>query len=470
MVYEKKKGGYGYLIKWFIGLGDLCVINLSFFLLYRFTLWGNDSIHLLNGDNIGIVFLLINLVYFITASIMPIVLASNIIFFDKVIQRSLSFISLYIIIFTVGCSLFQLTSLNLTLWITFYIGLCISYSLWHIVIRIILKTYRNRGYNYKRIVIVGDGNSVLNVYHEMKSGDYGYKILGFFSETPELSSDHLCYLGKLSEVDQYCIEEKVDEIYCTLPSDREAEIVKLLNFAERNMIGFFLIPEFYDYIPRKLALNFLQSIPVVAIRREPLQLLHNRIIKRFFDILFSILVLVTVFPIVFLIFSILIKLTSSGPIFFKQERTGLQGRTFSCYKFRSMKLNDQSDNQIATEGDSRITKVGRFMRRTSIDELPQFFNVLIGNMSVVGPRPHMLKQTSLYKELIDRFMIRHVIKPGITGWAQISGYRGETKTIEQMEGRFKRDIWYIENWSFLLDIKIIFVTIYHVLKGDDQAY
>jgi Sugar transferases involved in lipopolysaccharide synthesis len=135
-----------------------------------------------------------------------------------------------------------------------------------------------------------------------------------------------------------------------------------------------------------------------------------------------------------------------------------------------MRLNDNSNEDITSYGDPRITPIGKFMRRTSLDEMPQFFNVLIGNMSVVGPRPHMIKQTDLYEKLIDQFMIRHMIKPGITGWAQISGYRGETKNLEQMEGRFRRDVWYIENWSFILDIKIIIVTIVKVLKGDEQAY
>lgn len=236
------------------------------------------------------------------------------------------------------------------------------------------------------------------------------------------------------------------------------------------MIRFFLIPDFYGYIKRKLVLHSLQSIPVIAIRPEPLQKIYNRILKRAFDIAFSLIVVITILPVVHIVFGLLIKLTSKGPILFRQQRTGLHGKVFTCYKFRTMVLNEEDNSQTTWRKDPRITAVGAFMRRTSIDELPQFINTLIGNMSVVGPRPHMIQQTDLYNQLIDRFMIRHLIKPGITGWAQISGYRGETRTIEQMESRFKKDVWYLENWSFALDIKIIAVTIYQLIRGDENAF
>ena len=236
------------------------------------------------------------------------------------------------------------------------------------------------------------------------------------------------------------------------------------------MIRFFLIPDFYGYIKRKLVLHSLQSIPVIAIRPEPLQKIYNRILKRAFDIAFSLIVVISILPVVYIVFGLLIKLTSKGPILFRQQRTGLHGKVFTCYKFRTMVLNEEDNSQTTWRKDPRITAVGAFMRRTSIDELPQFINTLIGNMSVVGPRPHMIQQTDLYNQLIDRFMIRHLIKPGITGWAQISGYRGETRTIEQMESRFKKDVWYLENWSFALDIKIIAVTIYQLIRGDENAF
>lgn len=468
MELDKKKEGYGYLIKWIIGFGDLIIINLSFIFLYRLFLWIGVPTDRLCDYMSGTSFLLINLAYFIAASIIPPRISSNIIFFDKIIQRSFSFISLFFILFTAGTVLFDITGATWREWFLFYFGLSFIYIVWHVILRSTLKLYRRKGYNFKRIIIVGGGSKALSMYHEIKSGEYGYKIMGVFSANEPVYAPG-CYQGKLAEIEKFCIENDVDEIYCTLSHSYETAIIKLVNFAESNMIRFFLVPDFYSYIPRKLTLNFLQSTPVITIRPEPLQMLPNRLVKRVFDILFSLLVLTTVFPVIFIIVGALIKLTSPGPVFFKQLRTGFQGKEFYCYKFRSMKLNEEADSIVAGESDSRITKIGAFIRRTSIDELPQFFNVLIGNMSVAGPRPHMIKQTKLYEQLIDKFMIRHVIKPGITGWAQISGYRGETRTIQQMEERLRRDVWYIENWSFILDIKIIVVTVIQILKGDKNA-
>ncbi len=466
----RKKEGFGYLIKWIIRLGDLLVINVALIVLSKLLLTDGSFARFINSAHLGEVFLFVNVIYFVVASIVPIRLSSNIIFFDKIVHRSFSFISLYFVVFTAVMLLLGADRINWLDWLVCYLGLSVTYVLWHIVVRIILKWYRRKGYNYKRVVIIGGGNKASNVYNELKSSDYGYKILGFFGDDPDSYDFAIDYLGALSQVENFCINNKVDEIYCTLPNSEESAILRLVNVSERNMIRFFLVPEFYGYIKRKLVLNSLQSIPVIGIRPEPLQLVYNRVLKRVFDIFFSLIVLISVFPIIYVVFGVIIKLTSRGTILFKQRRTGLQGKEFTCYKFRTMYVNNTSDSQTTQQIDLRITPIGRFMRRTSIDELPQFFNVLIGNMSVVGPRPHMIKQTTLYNGLIDKFMIRHIIKPGITGWAQISGYRGETKTIEQMEGRFKRDVWYIENWSFMLDIKIIVVTTLQILRGDENVY
>ena len=216
--------------------------------------------------------------------------------------------------------------------------------------------------------------------------------------------------------------------------------------------------------------ELLGNVPVLYIRCEPLESLENRIIKRAFDVVCSGLFLITVFPFVYIFFGIAIKLSSPGPIFFKQKRSGEDGREFWCYKFRSMKVNAQCDTLQATENDPRKTRIGEIMRKTSVDELPQFINVLKGDMSIVGPRPHMLKHTEEYSNLINKFMVRHFVKPGITGWAQVTGYRGETKELWQMEGRVQRDIWYIEHWTFLLDLYIMYKTVYNAIHGEKEAY
>lgn len=219
-------------------------------------------------------------------------------------------------------------------------------------------------------------------------------------------------------------------------------------------------------------MNFglIGSVPILRLHEEPLSSFENRLVKRTFDFFFSLLFLCTLFPVIFLIVSAVIKITSPGPIFFKQKRNGLNGKEFWCYKFRSMKVNKDADKIQATLNDPRKTKFGNFMRKTNIDELPQFINVLLGDMSIVGPRPHMLKHTAEYSQLINKYMVRHFIKPGITGWAQVTGFRGETRELSQMEGRVKADIWYMEHWTFMLDLYIIYKTVANALHKDKQAY
>ena len=216
--------------------------------------------------------------------------------------------------------------------------------------------------------------------------------------------------------------------------------------------------------------EMLGNVPILYIRQEPLAQPENRLLKRMFDILFSLLFLCTLFPVIYLIIGTAIKITSPGPIFFKQKRSGEAGKEFWCYKFRSMRVNKDSDTMQATKNDPRKTKLGNFLRKSNIDELPQFINVLLGSMSVVGPRPHMLLHTQEYSRLINKYMVRHFVKPGITGWSQVTGFRGETKELKDMEGRIRGDIWYLEHWSFGLDLYIMYRTVANVFRGERNAY
>lgn len=251
----------------------------------------------------------------------------------------------------------------------------------------------------------------------------------------------------------------------------KADIVKqIMNICEERMIRIKFVPDFrYFTGSKRIGVDFYDHTPVLMFRKEPLQKARFRIIKRLFDIIFSLATLLFLIPIVFPIIAIAIKLNSKGPIFYSQLRSGEDHSEFKCFKFRSMAVNNSPDVQ-ASKNDSRITKVGAFLRKTSLDELPQFFNVLIGNMSVVGPRPHPLYMSKEYTELVKSYMIRHLAKPGITGWAQVNGYRGETRELIAMKKRVEYDIHYIENWSLLLDIKIIWKTIFNVAKGEETAY
>jgi putative colanic acid biosynthesis UDP-glucose lipid carrier transferase len=303
----------------------------------------------------------------------------------------------------------------------------------------------------------------------------GFKILGLFDfgqEGKNLNENHAApYLGDRSQLLHYLSENVVDEVYWKLTGENDPHLKSVVEYCENNLIRLRLIPFFeLSVIGRKPHIDMYNLIPVITLRKEPLQITYNRMVKRSFDVVFSLLVLLLLVPTVFLIIAVLIKIYSPGPVFFKQLRSGENNREFWCFKFRTMKVNALSDQLQATKNDDRITPLGKFLRKTSLDELPQFWNVLIGEMSVVGPRPHMLKHTEEYRQTISKFLVRHYAKPGITGWAQINGFRGETKELEDMKNRVEADIWYVENWSLLLDIRIVIVTAWNMLRGEKNAY
>lgn len=324
------------------------------------------------------------------------------------------------------------------------------------------------------VVLVGSHENMQELYHSMTDDPTsGYRVMGYFEDSPsDCYPEEVAYLGQPKEAVEYLEQNagKIAQLYCSLPSVRSAEIVPLINYCENHLVRFFSVPNVRNYLKRRMYFELLGNVPVLSIRREPLELRENRVLKRIFDIISSSVFLCTIFPLVYIIVGIAIKLSSPGPIFFKQKRSGEDGREFWCYKFRSMKVNAQCDILQATANDPRKTRIGEFIRKTSIDELPQFINVLKGDMSVVGPRPHMLKHTEEYAQVINKFMVRHFVKPGITGWAQVTGYRGETKELWQMEGRVSRDIWYIEHWTFMLDLYIIYKTVYNAVHGEKEAY
>lgn len=337
----------------------------------------------------------------------------------------------------------------------------------------LLKYIRSKGYNFKTFIIVGANESGEKIRKVLaKDLTYGYKFLGFFDENQNKTSvDPALIKGSFENVKKFLIDNKIDEMYVALHIDNIEVINELIEICEQNMIRIKFIPDFQLYTKAsKVEVSFYENIPVLMFRTEPMEYASNRVLKKVFDIIFSGLVILLVFPWLFPIIMIIIKLESPGPVFFKQERAGRDNRSFMCLKFRSMHVNVLADNKQAEKGDSRITRFGAFIRKTSIDELPQFFNVFWGDMSVVGPRPHMVNLAKEYSDLISNYLVRQYAKPGITGWAQVNGYRGETKVLSDMENRVEYDIWYIENWSFLLDVKIVVKTVINILKGEENAY
>ena len=333
------------------------------------------------------------------------------------------------------------------------------------------KYYKNLGENYKKVIIVGARPSSRQLYEFFNSKkDLGYKFMGFFDDDPDRGEfDEGLIKGPISDLKTYCIHNDIDEIYYALPLTH-ADLIKEINqFSDENFISFKIAPDFKGLMQTSVNLYYYNSIPILAVRREPLSILFNRIIKRAFDIVFSLAVIIFIFPVLVPLVALAIKLDSRGPVLFKQLRPGKKNRLFKCYKFRTMRVNNDTENQ-ATKDDPRITRVGRILRRTSLDEFPQFLNVLMGDMSVVGPRPNLINQLEKYSKLVDRYGVRHFVNPGITGYAQVNGFRGETPDVELMAKRVEYDVTYMENWSFALDLKIILRTVWNLIKGEKNAY
>ncbi len=330
-----------------------------------------------------------------------------------------------------------------------------------------LRLYRKQGFNYRNVVVIGYGEVTkeLEVFFRAHP-EHGYKFQGYFDNL----NNERNVLGKVKDIYNYAKSNKIDEIYCCLPYVRYTQIKNIIEFGEDNFIKVKLIADFRGFSFKGVDIQRFDHIPVLNITKLPLDHWLNVSIKRSFDILFSLIVIVGILSWLTPLLAFLIKLESKGPVFFKQKRTGKGNNSFNCWKFRSMTINKDSDHVQATKNDMRITRIGQFIRKTSLDELPQFYNVLLGDMSVVGPRPHMLVHTEKYSKLVQKFMSRHFVKPGITGLAQAKGYRGETKTVMAMQNRVKLDRFYVENWSFIFDLKIIFLTVSTMIKGDDQAF
>lgn len=337
-----------------------------------------------------------------------------------------------------------------------------------LISRSFIKKQRKKGRNTCSVVFVGAGVNHNALYKCMTNDiSTGYRVQGYFEDKP---SDHfkekIPLLGNIEDVTQWLEKHKVDMLFCNLPSWRATQILDIMDYCENHLIHFYSVPNVRNYVSHSMQVEFMDDIPLLTLRYEPLRLPTSRLMKRLFDVIFSLLFLVLAFWWIFIIVAIITKITMPGPVFFKQKRNGIQGKEFYCLKFRSMKVNDDADKLQATESDPRKTKWGNIMRKTNIDELPQFINVLLGDMSVVGPRPHMVLHTEEYGSKIDKYMVRHYAKPGITGWAQVTGSRGETRNLKDMEVRIRKDIWYVENWTFMLDIRIIYLTIKNMLCGE----
>ena len=349
----------------------------------------------------------------------------------------------------------------------------ILYAVWHLFMRAVVGFIRSKGANNYTMLMVGSSPKMTTIFHDLSHGfsEKGYNFLGFFTDHPEEVPSDSKYLGGIRDCFPY-IEENgavIKEVLCSEnPALHTETVTRLVDLCDRKMIRFKYVPEMEGYRKRKMLFSELGNVNVISLHEEPLNTPLAKIVKRSADVLFSLLFLVTLFPPIWLFCAAGIKLSSPGPVFFKQKRTGYEGKVFWCYKFRSMHRSADADTRQAVKGDSRVFPFGEFLRKSSIDELPQFINILRGDMSLIGPRPHMLLHTDIYSSLIGDYMIRHLAKPGLTGWAQINGCRGETRELAEMKERVEKDIWYIEHWSVELDISILLMTIWRLIRHNDK--
>ena len=452
---------------------DFMLINILLFFLTEYHPWFENW----TPSKIRTLILLNNLALLISEYFNPPVIHKRVISVGDILNRILRLVLVQSLL-----AFFFMKSLTLS-----FVGgrfqsiFCLLYFITTLILRflerVVIKKYRKVGGNSRSTLFIGADSELLNVYHRLlDDASNGYRIMGYYADeemTEQPEDVELKRLGTLQEFlkDMNGMEEQFvcDEMYVCLSRRDKDTVRRLSHFCDQHVIRFYFVPVSVETLGINLKRELLDDMEVYTTYEIPLANPVNKLIKRFFDIVLSLIFLIpTALMIPFIL--LIIKIQSPGPIFFKQKRTGLDGKEFEMLKFRSMHVNKDADKVQATKDDPRKYPFGNFMRKSNIDELPQFLNVLKGDMSIVGPRPHMLAHTEQYSQLIDKYMVRHFVKPGLTGWAQVTGFRGETKELWQMEGRVKRDIWYIEHWSVWLDIRIIWMTAKTVFIHDKNAY
>lgn len=446
-------------------LGDILALNALFILLY---LKGHFIVH--NLDQSWFLFLFItNLSWVAIIFYASPYKTSRVYSLSKLVGSIAYSVGQHFLVTCTAIYIFHFAPVHM--W-----SIVVAYSLylfiilaWRLSLYYFLSFYRSKGYNFRNVVIIGFGaiSKQLEVFFSVHP-EYGYRFIGYFDDNFEGQKR----IGDVNSAYTFLNDDQatIDEVYCCMPYVKYGQIKRIIDLCEDRLIKVKMITDFRAFSFKGIELERYDHIPVINVSSVPLDDRQNQVVKRVFDIVFSSFLILTVFSWLFPIIMIAIKLDSRGPVFFKQKRTGKNNEDFLCLKFRTMRINGDADHKQATKDDCRITAVGAFLRKTSLDELPQFINVLLGDMSVVGPRPHMLKHTEEYAKLIKKYMARHHVKPGITGLAQSKGYRGETQNVIDMQNRVRLDRFYIDNWSFILDLKIIIATVASMMRGDEKAY
>lgn len=451
------------VLKLLIFIGDVLFFNALFLALYS---TGHFIIHPL--DRSWLLFLVLTnaswvLVLFYTNPYKIIRMAKT----GSVIQHISFAVFQHFLITSTLLYLFQFPQVHfwsLASVYSVFLGIALG---WRFLFIFFLREQFKRNKYLQPVAVLGYGYLALQLqrfFH--RHPEYGYRITGFFDPQNKPGRN----VGDLPAFYQHVSENKIDEVYCCVPEVSHIQVKEVINWCEDKFIKVKVLNEFRAFTLKGIELERYDNIPVLRVTALPLDDKRNQLTKRLFDIVFSGLFLVTIGWWLFALVALWIKLDSKGPVFFRQLREGINNSRFGCFKFRTMQVNKAADSVQATKNDPRITRAGAFLRKTSLDELPQFLNVLMGDMSIVGPRPHPLFLNEKFAHMISKFMSRHSVKPGITGLAQVKGYRGETQQLHDMKGRFRLDVFYIENWSLIFDLKIIFSTVTNLLAGSDKAY
>ena len=441
---------------------DILILNVVFLGVGYFTsfLWwqqnGNNFYSLIFQFNISWVFLVYSMKYYEVDF-----------YFEPISRKTIRVVSNYLLITALIFFSIKKLSNAYGFFMFFIIGFFLSILFLRYSFLLLRKKYVFLKSDRRKVVLIGSGIMTNEIISILQRPDSGYEFIGRFSDDQDDSTSHK--LGSVQSAIQYAIDHNIVDVFSLVLPYQNIHIKELIRIAEINSIRLRFIPDLKSFFNREIRINVEKNIPIIAFRKEPLEQLSNQVRKRIFDVVFSSLVFIFLLWWLIPIVAIIIKLDSKGPIFFIQVRSGKNGKEFKCYKFRSMFLNNDAESKSTAVDDERITRIGKYLRKTSIDEIPQFLNVLKGDMSVVGPRPHMVKQTEEYSKNVDAYKVRLYLKPGITGLAQVSGLRGEL-SHERMIQRLVLDIRYLEEWGFWHDVRIILRTILLMLQGDKNAY
>lgn len=460
------------LIKRFVVVGDFLLLNILLYIIILLNINKCEFFNCLDGKS-RLLFIIANFALGFAEFLYSTVIHERRINYSNIFARVFRLTITQVVVMYVAMKICTFNAPIFGFTVIWGISLFIMLEILRFTERWIIKKLRTLGRNTHKVILIGEDPAIILIYKTLVNDvSTGYKVSGYYANNKiKDKPDSLNYLGTIQDLNNEMKKndrlEGTDDIFCSLSNNENNIISGIMRFCDRNVIHFFYIPKMVGNFNLNLKLEMFGEIPLFTNHEEPLMFLSNRFIKRCFDITFSFIVVMCLIPFIPII-AIIIEIQSPGPVFFGQERTGISGKNFKLYKFRSMHVNDGADKIQAKKDDPRKFTFGSFMRKTNIDELPQFFNVLVGNMSVVGPRPHMLYHTKIYSKLIDKYMVRHFAKPGITGWAQVTGWRGETNELWQMERRVKCDIWYIENWSMLLDLRIVFRTVTNIIRHNDK--